>query len=107
MGSRGISLLNDFTDQQMKELLRLASDDPRTGREWLLEVGEVGRVELLLEQVCSGKEHTGGTLLAAVLSQATSVSALMAAKNAAKELTVLASTPAHKAAAASVMHAAS
>lgn len=99
-----ISILDRCTGRQLKELLSLASTNAKEPRNWLLEIGDLERLEYLLSEICAGTTHSAGVLLQGVCAADTPFEVVVAIKNTAKSLAAAAITPAQNAAAALLYH---
>jgi hypothetical protein len=99
-----ISMLDRCTDQQLKELLALASTDAKITRDWLLEIGDLEQLEYLLAEMSTGNGQSTDSLVQAVRSPQTPAETLIAIKSAAKRFAVAAQSPAQKAAATLLYH---
>lgn len=99
-----ISMLDQCTGRQLKELLALASSNVKATQHLLMEIGDSEQLECLLTEMCSDSGESGGALLQAVCSPDTPLEALIAIKNTAKRLAVAAKAPAQNAAATLLYH---
>jgi len=99
-----ISMLDQCTDRQLKELLALASRNVKATHHSLLEIGDSEQLECLLTEMCSGTSESGGALVQAVCSPHTPLEALVAIKSTAKRLAVSSEVPAENAAATLLYH---
>jgi len=97
------SVLDHCSGRQLKELLELASNSARTGRDWLLEVGDTEQMESLLAEMCAAAGESPGALLRAVCSPDTPVETLVAIKRIAKTWAA-AAHPAPRHAAATLLY---
>lgn len=104
MSDVDISILDHCTDRQLKELLALASTDARVTRNWLLEIGDLERLDYLLAEMCTAIGQSAGAILQAVCSPDTPVDALVAIKSTAKHLAVAAKGAPQNAAATLLYH---
>jgi hypothetical protein len=104
MSDTEISILDRCTGRQLRELLALASTGAKSTRDWLLEIGDLERMEWLVAEMCIGAEQPGDGLLPAVCSANTPVEVLVEIKSIAKRLAVTAQGPAQRAAATLLYH---
>jgi len=103
MSDTEISALDHCTDRQLKQLLTLAADGAKVGRNWLIEVGDSEQLECLLANLGWGADGSAG-LLQTICAPETPVEVVRAIKSSAKRLAVAAESPAQKAAATLLYH---
>jgi hypothetical protein len=104
MSDVDISILENCTGRQLKELLALASTNTQVTPNWLLEIGDSEQLEYLLTEILRATGESGGQLVQVVCCPETPVEVLVAIKSTAKRLVVAAESPAHTAAATLLYH---
>src|SRR5688572_32592307 len=113
LSNRGVGLImsdsrktdvENCSARQLKELLGLAGGRTNEEHNWLLELGDRERLELLLTEMCSGTEQSGRVLLEAACSPDSSVDVLTTVKDVAKRLIQTAQDGHHRIAATLLYH---
>jgi hypothetical protein len=99
-----ISILDRCSGRQLKELLSLVSNEPKEPQNWLLEIGDLEKLEYLLREMCAGTTHSAVELLQSICSADTALDTLIETKDVAKHLASVTAAPAQKAAAALLYH---
>jgi hypothetical protein len=104
MADEKTTMIDSFSQCQLRDLLALGANLPETAAEWLVEVGDWERLEALLTEMCVGADQSGRALLETVSSPDATLDMLVAVKNIAKRLATKAKDKPEKAAATLLYH---
>src|SRR5687768_4666081 len=90
--------IDHCSTKQLRELLGLGASRAGERPDWLMQLENRERLDLLLTEMCGGKEHSGQAVLDTVCSPDTPVDVLVAVKNMAKRLVESAHDDIHRSA---------